>query len=512
MTDNEDARRIPVIIGVGQINDRPDDLSQALDSFGLMKAALDAADVDAGGGWLARVDSLSVVDQISFRTLGDLSHSLAASLGITPRHLEQTAQPLGESPIRLIHEAANRIARGETTIAAAVGGEALRTAAKRAAEEAAVGVAPPNASADLSSSMAPPLRAKYGLIAPVDVYPLYENATRAAWGQTLAEGQAETGAIWSRFSETANVTPGAWLKKTLTPLEIITPTADNRPIAFPYTKLMVANSSVNQGAAVILTSLALALEAGIPEQRLVYIGLGAAAGESEDPLDRDSYGHSASMAVSIERTMQLNDLSVADLDHVELYSCFPCVPKMARRVLDWPLDKSATVFGGLTFGGGPIGNYMMHAVANMVEKLRENGTNGLLFANGGFATHNHSLVLSRAAKKAGTFPQDFDYQTEADEQRDPAPVVLESYEGPATIETYTVIYDRAAAPRFGVIIGRTPNGERFIARVTKDDEATIAFLTDGRVEPVGAPGVVVISGEYSIWTMPRMPASVRSRS
>ena len=44
-------------------------------------------------------------------------------------------------------------------------------------------------------------------------------------------------------------------------------------------------------------------------------------------------------------------------------------------------------FGGLTFGGGPIGNYMSHAVASMVGKLRETGGKGLLFANGGYATH-----------------------------------------------------------------------------------------------------------------------------
>ncbi|MCU1482792.1 MAG: Acetyl-CoA acetyltransferase [Subtercola sp.] len=496
VTHKDDASRIPVIIGVGQINDRPENLDQALDSLGLMRAALEIADADAGGGWLAQVDSLAVVAQISFRDLGDVSRPLADSLGISPRYLEQTAQPLGESPIQLIHEAANRIGSGEATVAAAVGGEALRTAAKRAA----LGNRVPNASADLSAAMAPPLRAKYGLVAPVDVYPLYENATRAAWGQTLAEGQAESGEIWSRMSEVAAETDGAWLRKSLTPEEIITPTADNRPIAFPYTKLMVANSSVNQGAAVILTSLALARAAGIPEERLIYVGHGAAAGESEDPLNRESYTRSTSMAVSIGRTMELNHLSSADLDYVELYSCFPCVPKMARRILDWPVDRPATVFGGLTFGGGPIGNYMMHAVASMVTKLRDKGTNGLLFANGGFATHNHSLVISRQPVAAGTFPQDFQLQAEADAARDAAPVLLDTYTGPATIETYTVIYDRAAAARFGIIVGRTPQGDRFLARVPRTDTETIAFLTDGAVEPIGTSGTAVTDGEYSIWT------------
>ena len=50
-------RRVPVIVGVGQLNDRPSTPDQGLDSLGLMEAALRAADTDAGGGWLAMLDS-----------------------------------------------------------------------------------------------------------------------------------------------------------------------------------------------------------------------------------------------------------------------------------------------------------------------------------------------------------------------------------------------------------------------------------------------------------------------
>src|SRR3546814_3982118 len=66
---------------------------------------------------------------------------------------------------------------------------------------------------------------------------------------------------------------------------------------------------------------------------------------------------------------------------------------MARRILGWPWDRPATVFGGLTFGGGPIANYMSHAIVSMVDRLRSEGRYGFLFANGGFATDNHCIVL-----------------------------------------------------------------------------------------------------------------------
>ncbi|WP_295633927.1 acetyl-CoA acetyltransferase [Novosphingobium sp.] len=491
---NNDPARIPVVVGVGQINDRPTDPMLGLDPVGLMAAALREADHDAGGGWLERIDSLAIVDQISFRAMNPLPDKLADTLGINPAHRFQTPAPMGDSPVMLLNEAANRIGAGQSTVCAVVGAEALRTAAQRAALAAGNAASDHNALRSRHDARATDIRARYGLVAPVDIYPLYENATRAAWGQTLAEGQAESGAIWAGFSAVAEAQPGAWLRKTRSAEEIMTPSLDNRPIAFPYTKLMVANSSVNQGAGFIVTSLATACAAGVAEDRLIYIGNGAAAHESDDVLARDGYAHSAGMQVSIETAMRINGLSVSDLDCVELYSCFPCVPKMARRVLGWPLDKPASVFGGLTFGGGPIGNYMSHAVVAMVQQLRHadsclGGTTGLLFANGGFATHNHTLPLSNRRFAHAHFPRDFDFQPDADALRLAVPPLDPDYTGPGTIETYTVFYDRSGAARAGVVIARSPAGARFLATVAEDDTATIAYLTDGTTEPVGTPGI-----------------------
>ncbi|MDB5579262.1 MAG: Acetyl-CoA Acetyltransferase [Bradyrhizobium sp.] len=480
--------RIPVIVGVGQINDRPASSSLGLDSLGLMVAALRAADADAGGGWLARLDSLAVVDQFSFPVLNPIPPKLSAELGATPRLAYQTRQPNGDSPILLLNEAANRIAAGEIEIAAVVGGEALRTAAARATEGSSDNEARYDVLRAQAHRRTASYKSRYGLDTPVDIYPLYENAGRASYRQTFAQSQEESGKIWSLFSQVAAEGSGAWITASRTVAEIVTPGPNNRLIAFPYTKLMVANSSVNQGAAFLVTSLAVALAAGVPEDRLVYVGRGAAAHEPADVLARDRFDRTPAMEVSLRRAMDLNGIAVANLDFVELYSCFPCVPKMARRVLGWPVDKPASVFGGLTFGGGPIGNYMSHAVVAMVLKLRKRGRKGLLFANGGYATHNHSLVLGRDAPPAGFLPCSFDFQAEADRERAAAPVIDEDYEGPGEIETYTVLYTRNAEPRFGVIVARTPYGARFLAKIPGEDSAGIAFLTDGRSEPIGTKG------------------------
>jgi acetyl-CoA C-acetyltransferase len=149
----------------------------------------------------------------------------------------------------------------------------------------------------------PSYRHRYGLVAPVDVYPLYENAGRAAYGQTLAQGQDESAQIWSQFSAVAADNPGAWLRRRVSADEIKTVSPANRPIAFPYCKLMVANSSVNQGAGFIVTSLAEAQARGIDDNRLIFVGPGAAAHEAVDVLARANYFESPGRSPQHRRTI-----------------------------------------------------------------------------------------------------------------------------------------------------------------------------------------------------------------
>ena len=103
---------------------------------------------------------------------------------------------------------------------------------------------------------------KLGVFRPITVYPLYETATSAHWGQTPREAMAESGALWSTYSKVASENPNAWLKRRVPSDEITTPTPDNRLIAWPYNKLMVANPTVNMGGAVLMTSLAKAKRGG----------------------------------------------------------------------------------------------------------------------------------------------------------------------------------------------------------------------------------------------------------
>src|SRR5262249_53718529 len=427
--------RIPVIVGVGEIVDRPKDIAKGLEPLALLEEALRRAEADSGAKLLGEIGSLDVVNFLSWR-YRDPEQLLAKRLGVAPAHCYYG--PVGgESPIRYIHEAAQRIARGECSVAAICGAEAQSTATK--AERAGVSLPWTPFAHDVpepkrGAAFQKPLAVKLGVFRPVSVYPFYEVASSAHWGQTPREALAESGQLWSRYSDAAAHNPNAWLKRHFTPEEITTPTPDNRPIAWPYTKLMVANPTVNMGGAVLLTSLARARAAGIAEERLIYPLGGASAEEPRDYLIRDQFSESHPQNAVLNAVMGMVGGDGRAFDAIELYSCFPCVPKMARRTLKIGPDVKPTVTGGLTFFGAPLNTYMTHAACAMVRKMREGAKLGLLYGQGGFVTKHHALVLSRQAPRE-QLSQETSVQAVADRSKGAVPDFVDEPSGTGKVES-----------------------------------------------------------------------------
>jgi len=164
---------------------------------------------------------------------------------------------------------------------------------------------------------------------------------------------------------------------------------------------------------------------------------------------------------------------------------------MALRTLGLPEDGPApTVAGGLTFFGGPLNNYMTHAVCSMVRTLRAHpGERGLLYGQGGYVNKHHALVVSTAPPPA-PIAADPSVQAEADAARGAVPPLVPDYEGPATIETYTVRFGRDGAPLDGIVILRTPDGGRCMARVQPDDTLSLAPLLSRDRSAIGTAGRV----------------------
>src|SRR3954452_225031 len=483
--------RIPVIVGVGEIVDRPKEVTDGLEPLDLLEQALRRAEADARARLLGEVQSLDVVNFLSWR-YRDPGKLLAQRLGIAPSHCYYG--PVGgECPIRYIHEAAKRIARGECSVAAVCGAEAQSTATKaeRTGEKLswtpfAHDVEEPKRGAAFQK----PLAVKLGVFRPVTVYPFYEAASSAHWGQTPQEAMAESGALWSRYSEAAAQNPNAWLKRRFAPDEITIPTADNRLIAWPYTKLMVANPMVNMGGALLLTTLAKARAAYIAEDKLIYPLGGASAEEPRDYLLRDQFYESHPQNAVLKAVMDLAGGDGKAFDAIELYSCFPCVPKMARRTLGLSADVQPTVTGGLTFFGAPLNTYMTHAACAMVRRVRNGAKLGLLYGQGGFVTKHHPLVVSKTPAH-DALAQETSVQAAADSNKRAVPEFVTDVSGKGKVESFTVLYGRGGEVEHGVVMLRTENDRRTLARIPASDAATLAHLLDMDRTPVGPQGAIV---------------------
>ena len=59
--------RIPVIVGVGEITDRPKEIADGLEPLTLLVEALKRAEADSGGKLLGEIGSLDIVNFLSWR-------------------------------------------------------------------------------------------------------------------------------------------------------------------------------------------------------------------------------------------------------------------------------------------------------------------------------------------------------------------------------------------------------------------------------------------------------------
>ncbi|MCD9088297.1 acetyl-CoA acetyltransferase [Stenotrophomonas sp. SY1] len=496
------AASIPVIVGVGECLDRPQHPRDGLEPMDLMLRAARAAEDDAGAALLAQVDSLDVVNLVSW-PYRDAPGLLAECLGIRPRRTVYGAIG-GESPLRFVQQAAQRIGSGQGRVALICGGEAQHTvnrALQLGIELPWTAPADDRALAVHGRDLVHPLAARLGCAQPLSIYPFYETASTAHWQLPPRTAQRESGQLWSRYSLQAANNPNAWLREPHSAEDIVTVAPFNRMVAWPYTKLMVANPQVNQGAALLLTSLEIARNAGVPERNLVYPWGSAYAREPRDFLARDHYWESHAQNAVLKAC---SELAGGGFEAMELYSCFPCVPKMARRALHLGEVYEPTVTGGLTFFGAPLNNYMTHATCAMVRHLRGSPPHarGLLYGQGEFVTKHHGLVLARRPYPGHPALAHSSVQHLADSHRGLVPQIEIEPDGTGQLEAFTLLYQRDGTLSHGVAMVRIRPGTRTLARVAPDDAWTVAALTDPDISPVGRTGQLRPTGlGHSEWSL-----------
>lgn len=482
--------RAPIIVGVGQITQRPE-TERPREPLALMAEAARLAERDAqAGDLLHEIDSLRVINHLSWPSKAP-AHDLANALAVAPREMIYTAVG-GNTPQWQVNEVADAIHRGEIKVALIAGAEAVYSARRARTKGVDLGWSHRgNPPADVGDTRpgSTDHEIKHGALLPTSIYPLFENALRHHYGHSISEHQQALGELFAPFSRVAAANPYAWFQQERTAHQIATATADNRYIGFPYTKTMNAIMDVDQGAALILTSVATARRLGVPEERWVYVWGGAEASDRWYIRERENFHSSPAIRAVGEATLDAAGITLDEVNHFDIYSCFPSAVQIARDALGISSDdpRPLTVTGGLPYFGGAGNNYVTHSIANMVDKLRtDRGSIGLVTANGWYVTkHAAGVYSTEPPRKDWQRKKPADIQSAINAR--PKPPVTDEPSGAATIETYTVVFNRDGAPEQGIIIGRDTDERRFIAN-TPQDRRLLESMT--REPTIGTKGIV----------------------
>jgi acetyl-CoA C-acetyltransferase len=497
--------RTPVVVGVGQSAERIDDPTyRGMSAVELAAAAARAALDDCGAG-VAEV--ATAIDTVAGVRQFEISHQNAkAVLGKSNNYPRSVANRVGANPARAIleviggqspqhlaNELAATIAGGGAEVALIFGSDATSTERYFAKASETERVKP-----DFTETVEGTLEDRgyglegvfsrytvaHGLIGAPAQYGLLENARRGRVGLSPARYAARMGGLFAPFTRVAAKNPFASSPVERPADELITVTDRNRMITDPYPRLLVARDQVNQGAAALLMSVEAARRLGVPEEKWVYLR-GHADVREQDLLDRPDLSSSPASVLAVSEALSVAGIGLDDIGTFDLYSCFPFPVFNICDGLGLATDdrRGLTLTGGLPYFGGAGNNYSMHGIAETVVQMRSRpGDFGLVGANGGIATKYSVGVYS-------TTPAEWSPDRSA-ELKDkiagrPRAAWVETADGPATIETYTVRYDWPTTT--GIIVGRLDrDNSRFLATTTDDE--LVALLTDA--DPLGARIVV----------------------
>ena len=469
--------RTPVLIGAGQVKQRLEDPREGVEPLDLMLRAARLAELDSGcSGFLNQLDAILVP-----RGLWPYSNPAAALRD----RLGASSAATGLAPIsgsmvqHMLSFAAREIARGDREAVLIVGAEAEHSKRRAKARGLDLNWSDlPESPLDLDFGQGEQVLSSHefdrGIARPPAFFSLYENALRHARGESLAEHRQRVAELWSEFSKVAAQNRHAWSPEALEPEAIREATADNRLIAWPYTKRMCSNMVVDLGGAVILCSEGFADRWGVARSRRVYPHAATDSSGSSLLSHRWDFKSEPAMRRAGERALELADASINEMDHLDLYSCFPAAVQLGVQALSIPEERALTVTGGLSFSGGPFNSYVLHSISTMMNRLRTApGQRGLVTSIGGWVDKHAFGVYGSAPPKRGFLYEDLS-SAAADLPTRP---LSETFEGLAEVETYALRYQDGKATGVsaaclnaeGVRIWGWSEDSNLLNRLTRDE-------------------------------------------
>ncbi len=476
--------RTPVIIGVAQVSHRIPDLDTPLDAIDVMRAAVTDAVADCSGhGVLAAIDTIAVAAGLfSFTNPGNL---LGQCIGV--ENLDRVRTVLttwgGQIPIAFVGELADRIRHGQIDVAVLTGGE---TNATRRELRKRGAILPRRTQPDTTPELwGPPLVMGSGVVSqrggehPRNNYAVLDSAIRAHKGETLDAARDRAANLCAGFAAVAESNPHAADRSAMSAEAIRTPSPRNRMVSWPYTKAMCANNQVDQAAAVVIAAEEIADRLRTPREQRVYVHDTVNTIDTDSQLNRRDIHHVGALELA-GRTLRTRWGPPSDIDHLDLYGCFPSIVSHTVDLFGLPADRRLTVTGGLCFAGAPMNFAAGQSLVMMVRTLRADpGSRGMVHGNGGQASKQSFGLYS-------TTPPTQPHRCITLDGRDPGPPPSDPHRsGPVTIDGVTVEYGHDG-PERAVLIVRFDDGSRMWAN--SYDHETMAEFT--RSECVGASGHV----------------------
>jgi acetyl-CoA C-acetyltransferase len=468
--------KTPVLVGAAVVAQRLEDPQSALEPAELMIAALERAAADAGSSDLLRKANSIRVPR-GFWDYADPGRLIASRVGAdTARTQLAEVGVLQTTPFG---QAVEAIAAGAEDVVLIAGGEAKYRAlrAQLAGSDASLTKqegAEPDSVLRPHAEIISPHEMNSGLVMPVTQYAVMENALRYAEGKGLDEHRREVAELWAEFSRVAAGNPDAWNREPVSADEIAAPVSGNRMLAFPYTKLHNSQWNVDQAAGLILCSVQAARAAGVPENKWVFPLAVAESNHMVPVSERVELHRSHGFCIAGQRAVEVAGVRIDEVEHVELYSCFPIAVRVQMRELAVPAGRPVTVTGGMAFAGGPLNNFVLQAMVHMVQVLRQDpGSTGMVTAVSGMLTKQGVSLWSTRPPANACRPIDVTREVQAATRR--ADIVAD-YVGDASVASCTVVYT-ADVPSRGIFVCDLPDGRRTLAE-THDPQLAAAMTTE----------------------------------
>jgi acetyl-CoA C-acetyltransferase len=502
-----DPDRTPVVIAVGQAESRD-----------LVLGPLELAELAAGEALAAApalgkaVERVTLVNILARRAGIAPASRLVDALGLGDVARETTSIG-GNTPQAMVERAAGEIAAGRLSATLIVGAEAVRSGRLKGGGSPASPAPPADAPEpatpdpvvgqdrqDLSDE-----ERMAGVFIPVHVYPWFESVLAARAGRTPPQQRDYIGRLMAPFTEVAAGHPHAWFQQARTPHQLATISPDNRLVAEPYVKTMVAFLGGAQAAAIVVTSLSMAKSLGLDDGAM-YVWSAASANEVWYPVQRPDLGAAVGLRAAGAAALRAAGVGIDDISDLDLYSCFPSAVQIAAGSLGVSLDlesqsrRRLTVTGGLPYFGGPGNNYCTHAIATMFDVLRSDadsaggGRLGLVTGVGWYLT-KHSVGIygsqppPQAYEPTDTSPE----QGSIDASALPFVTTGEELAAAATVEASTVLYDREGHAAAAPVVATLDDGRRLAAVAASGvaESAAGRFLVGARIQVERALGAEV---------------------